>query len=62
MHLPARFITSEYGGASILSFFALDNGQIVEVEEHLSLGAPRSLVPDGRYGLAWKRSAALVYA
>jgi len=62
VHLPARFITSEYGGASILSFFALDNGQIVEVEEHLSLGAPRSLVPDGRYGLAWKRSAALVYA
>lgn len=60
--LPARFITSEYGGASILSFFALDNGQIIEVEEHLSLGAPRSLIPDGRYGLSWKRHAAIVYA
>lgn len=60
--VPARFIASEYGGASVLSFFALDNGQIVEVQEHLSLGAPKTLERDARYGLAWKASDALVYA
>ncbi|MBO0902839.1 ABC transporter ATP-binding protein [Jiella sonneratiae] len=60
--VPARFVASEYGGASMLSFFALDTGQIVEVEEHLSRGMPLSLVPNSRYGLAWKRDAAIVYA
>ncbi|MBC8129343.1 MAG: ABC transporter ATP-binding protein [Rhizobiaceae bacterium] len=60
--VPAKFIASEYGGASVLSFFALDNGQIVEVEEHLSLGAPKTFERDARYGLAWKPGDALVYA
>ncbi|GGD98871.1 polyamine-transporting ATPase [Aureimonas endophytica] len=62
VQVPAKFIASEYGGASVLSFFALDNGQIVEVEEHLSLGEPRRLEADRPYGLAWKRASALVYA
>ncbi|KQT82805.1 ABC transporter ATP-binding protein [Aurantimonas sp. Leaf443] len=60
--LPARFLASEYGGASVLSFFALDDGRIVEVEEHLSRGEPRSLQADARYTLAWKRADALVFA
>lgn len=60
--LPARFLASEYGGASVLSFFALDDGRIVEVEEHLSRGEPARLEPDARYALAWKRSDALVFA
>lgn len=62
VQVHARFIASEYGGASVNSFFALDNGQIVEVEEHLSLGAVRQLEADNRYELAWRRAAALAYA
>ncbi|WP_062211646.1 ABC transporter ATP-binding protein [Aureimonas sp. AU12] len=60
--LGARFLASEYGGASVLSFFALDDGRIVEVEEHLSRGEPQRLEADARYALSWKRRDALVFA
>ncbi|MBB3999236.1 ABC transporter ATP-binding protein [Aureimonas pseudogalii] len=60
--LSARFLASEYSGASVLSFFALDDGRIVEVEEHLSRGEPQRLEADARYALSWKRRDALVFA
>ena len=56
------FLASEYTGASVLSFFRLDDGQIVEVEDHLSLRAPPSYAEKQRYSLVWKVRDALVFA
>jgi len=56
------FLASEYTGASVLSFFRLDDGQIVEVEDHLSLRAPPNYAEKQRYSLVWKVRDALVFA
>jgi ABC-type Fe3+/spermidine/putrescine transport system ATPase subunit len=62
IRLEATFITSEYSGASVNSFFTLANGRVVEVEAHLSHRPPPEFRPQERYGLFWKRDAALVFA
>ena len=60
--LSAKFIAAEYHGASVHSFFAHDDGAVIEVETHLSHGRPPSLTADSSYQLAWKRSAAITFA
>lgn len=55
------FVASEYSGPSVLSFFTLDDGQIVEVEDHLSLRAPPAYAEKQRYSLVWNARDALVF-
>lgn len=60
--VEGTFVTSEYTGAAINSFFALDDGIIFEVEQHLSQGAPEERQQQGRYSLVWSKEDALVYS
>lgn len=60
--VEAAFVASEYSGAAVNSFFALDSGQVVEVETHLSHRPPADYAPQERYGLVWKRDLALLFA
>jgi ABC-type Fe3+/spermidine/putrescine transport system ATPase subunit len=62
IRIEAAFVTSEYSGAAVTSFFALDDGRVVEVEAHLGHRTPEEYTPRERYGLVWKRDAALVFA
>ncbi len=58
--IAAEFVTSEYSGPSVTSFFRLPSGAIVTVDDHLSHRAVPSFEPGHRYDLAWKRDDALV--
>jgi len=60
--LAATFVASEYSGSSVLSFFATPAGQVIEVEDHLSLREPPSHTPRQDYALVWKPLDALVFA
>ncbi|MCR4268066.1 ABC transporter ATP-binding protein [Nitratireductor sp. ZSWI3] len=51
--IPARFIASEFTGASVLSFFRLDDGTLLQVVAHLSGPAPRSFTKDELYDLSF---------
>ncbi len=62
IRIEANFVASEYSGAAVNSFFALDDGRVFEVESHLSHAAPETYAEQGRYALVWKREDALVYA
>lgn len=62
MRIEGTFVTSEYSGSAINSFFTLDDGQVFEVESHLSHAAPETYVDRQRYALVWKRDDALVFA
>jgi len=59
--VEADFVASEYTGASQVSFFALPDGKVIEVESHASLRAPERYEPRARYSLIWNREAALVF-
>ena len=59
--LEARFVTSEYSGAAALYFFALENGGVIEVENHFSHRAPQEFEPRRPYSLIWKASDAVVF-
>lgn len=61
VRVEATFVASEYTGASQLSFFALPDGKIVEVESHVSQRAPERYEPQGHYSLVWNQEAALVF-
>ena len=56
------FIASEYSGAAVLSFFALDDGRVIEVEDHLSLREAPAYAEKQRYRLTWQTRDALVFA
>jgi putative spermidine/putrescine transport system ATP-binding protein len=62
VRIEGSFVASEYSGAAINSFFALDDGRIFEVETHLSQAAPENYEERGRYALVWKKEDALVFA
>lgn len=62
VHVEATFVASEYTGASVTSFFALDAGGMVEVEAHLSHRAPPAYTERQRYGLVWRPQDAIVFA
>ncbi|WP_158814619.1 ABC transporter ATP-binding protein [Methylocapsa sp. S129] len=60
--LAATFVASEYSGSSVLSFFATAGGQVIEVEDHLSLREPPNYAQKQGYALAWEPRDALVFA
>ncbi len=59
--IAAKFVANEYLGSSIMYFFETPDGQVVEVEHHLSNGAPRNFEPNGQYVLRWKPEDAIVF-
>jgi len=61
VRVEGAFVASEYTGASVLSFFALPDGKVIEVESHLSQRPPETYEPHAPYSLIWNREAALVF-
>lgn len=59
--LKASFVASEYLGSSIMNFFEAEDGHMVEMEHHLSLGAPDSYEPKQDYLLTWNPEQAIVF-
>jgi spermidine/putrescine transport system ATP-binding protein len=59
--LLASFVASEYLGSSMMYFFEAEGGKVIEVEHHLSNGAPKSLEPKKTYRLRWKPDDAIVF-
>lgn len=59
--LKATFIASEYLGSSVMNFFETAAGKVVEMEHHLSLGAPQSFEPRQEYLLTWNPEMAIVF-
>lgn len=59
--LRATYIASEYLGSSVMSFFETADGKVVEVEHHLSLGAPDTFEPRQDYLLTWDPDQAIVF-
>jgi ABC-type Fe3+/spermidine/putrescine transport system ATPase subunit len=59
--LKATFIASEYLGSSIMNFFDAGQGHPIEMEHHLSLGAPDIYEPRQDYLLTWNPEQALVF-
>ncbi len=59
--IAARYVANEYLGSSIMYFFETTSGQVVEVEHHLSNGAPANFEPNNQYMLRWKPEDAIVF-
>jgi len=59
--LQASFIASEYLGSSVMNFFETPDGKVVEVEHHLSLGAPETFEARQDYILTWTPDQAIVF-
>ena len=59
--LKASFITSEYLGSAVMNFFEAENGQVIEMEHHLSLGAPETYEARQHYLLTWNPEQAIVF-
>lgn len=59
--LSATFVASEYLGSSVMYFFETVDGHVVEVEHHLSLGAPAEYEPRKSYLLTWNPEEAIVF-
>jgi spermidine/putrescine transport system ATP-binding protein len=57
----ANFLASEYLGSSIMYFFEAAGGKVIEVEHHLSNGAPKTYEPKKTYRLRWKPEDAIVF-
>jgi spermidine/putrescine transport system ATP-binding protein len=59
--LKATFVASEYLGSSIMNFFEAEDGTVIEMEHHLSLGAPDTYEPKQDYLLTWNPEQAIVF-
>ncbi|MEM9048037.1 MAG: ABC transporter ATP-binding protein [Pseudomonadota bacterium] len=59
--LPARFIASEFLGSRVIYFFQRPEGQIIEVERHLSTADPLQFGQDEMRMLHWPAEAALLF-
>lgn len=59
--LKATFIASEYLGSSVMNFFDAGHGHLIEMEHHLSLGAPDTYEPRQDYLLTWNPEQAIVF-
>ena len=57
--LKATYIASEYLGSSVMNFFETSDGKVVEVEHHLSLGAPEIYEARQDYLLTWNPEQAI---
>ena len=59
--LKATYVASEYLGSSVMNFFETPDAKVIEVEHHLSLGAPETYEPRQDYLLTWKPDQAIVF-
>ncbi len=59
--IKARFIASEYLGSSMMNFFEAEDGHVIELEHHLSLGTPQSFEARQEYLLTWNPEQAIVF-
>ena len=59
--LKATFVASEYLGSSIMNFFEAEDGKVIEMEHHLSLGAPDTYEPKQDYLLTSNPEQAIVF-
>lgn len=59
--IKARFIASEYLGSSMMNFFEAEDGHVIEMEHHLSLGTPQSFEARQDYLLTWNPEQAIVF-
>ena len=59
--LQATYIASEYLGSSVMNFFETSDDKVVEVEHHLSLGAPETFEARQDYILTWTPAQAIVF-
>ncbi len=59
--IRARFVASEYLGSSVMNFFEAEGHHVLEVEHHLSLGAPEIFEPNQNYLLTWSPEQAIVF-
>lgn len=59
--IEATFITSEFIGSRMVYFFHAPNGELLEVEEHLSKADPRHFDNGEKKVLTWPLSAVLTY-
>jgi spermidine/putrescine transport system ATP-binding protein len=59
--LDAKFVASEYLGSSIMYFFEAANGEVIEMEHHLSKGPPRTFEAQKQYRLTWRPEDAIVF-
>jgi ABC-type Fe3+/spermidine/putrescine transport system ATPase subunit len=59
--IRARFVASEYLGSSVMNFFETEDGHVIEMEHHLSLGAPQVFEPRQDYLLTWNPEHAIVF-
>ena len=59
--LRATFIASEYLGSAVMNFFEAAGGKVIEVEHHISLGAPETYEPKQDYILTWAPDQAVVF-
>jgi Asp-tRNA(Asn)/Glu-tRNA(Gln) amidotransferase A subunit family amidase len=59
--LRATFIASEYLGSAVMNFFDAGDGHVIEMEHHLSLGAPQEFEPRQDYLLTWNPEQAIVF-
>jgi putative spermidine/putrescine transport system ATP-binding protein len=60
--VSARFLASEYSGATVNFFFEIDGGQVLEVEHHLSHRLPEMLEPHAVYRLAWRPEDGIAFS
>lgn len=59
--VKAKFLASEYLGSSIINFFEAEGGDVIEMEHHLSLGAPQTFELRQDYLLTWNPEQAIVF-
>lgn len=59
--LPVTYVTSEYLGSSVTYLFKAEDGKVVEVEHHMSLGAPKTYRRGAPYMLRWRPEDAIVF-
>jgi len=60
--VEARFIASEFTGASIISFFRSDDSQLLQVVSHLSGPEPETYRTGGTYWLSFNPGDAIIYS
>ena len=59
--IKARFVASEYLGSSMMNFFEAEDGHVIEMEHHLSLGTPQTFEARQDYLLTWNPEQAIVF-
>ena len=59
--LSAEFLTSEFLGNKIIYFFKIENGDVCEIEDHMSLRERRELKANATYQLHWRSKDILYY-